>query len=281
MKLDIDHLRGWIGTTRETHDEISPRLANMLAAVLDEPGDLQTGDTAPIGIHWCLSPEIAPMHQLGPDGHPERGGFLPPVPLPRRMWAGGELVFEGDFQVGDTVRRVSRVADVSVREGRTGALCFVDVRHEYHSPRGLALSERHDIVYRAAEAPAATPATPPTAPLPQPDAQLTIEATPVLLMRYSAVTFNGHRIHYDRSYCVDVENYPGLIVHGPLQATFLLRMAHALRGGTLPKSFTFRGTAPLFDGTAFSVNGLAGQNDAADLWIADAHGRVTMRASAL
>lgn len=277
MELEIDHLKGWIGATRETEDEISPRLANSLAAVLDEAPTLAVGDVAPIGIHWCLSPEIAPMHRLGPDGHPARGDFLPPVPLPRRMWAGGELVFSGDFRVGEKVRRLSRVEDVAVKTGRTGTLCFVTVRHEYHTPRGLALRERHDIVYRAIEAPAG--GTPPANDMPAPTERLTIEGSAVLLSRYSAVTFNGHRIHYDRDYCREVEHYPGLIVHGPLQATYLLRMATAMNGGGLPGVFSFRGTAPLFDGGKFTVNG-AREADGAVLWVEDQGGAVTMKATA-
>lgn len=277
MELDIDHLNSWIGATRETVDEISPRLANSLAAVLDEATTLVSGEKAPIGIHWCLSPEIAPMHRLGPDGHPARGDFLPPVPLPRRMWAGGELVFSGDFRVGDKVRRLSRVEDVAVKTGRTGTLCFVTVRHDYHTPRGLALRERHDIVYRAIEAPAG--GTPPRNDMPEPAERLTVEGSAVLLSRYSAVTFNGHRIHYDRDYCREVELYPGLIVHGPLQATYLLRMATAMNGGRLPGHFEFRGTAPLFDGDKFTVNG-APEADGAVLWVENSGGAVTMKATA-
>ncbi|MFN3825572.1 MAG: MaoC family dehydratase N-terminal domain-containing protein [Pseudorhodobacter sp.] len=276
MDLDIDHLKGWIGATRETVDDITPRLANSLAAVLDEPVTLGLGDVAPVGIHWCLSPEFAPMGRLGPDGHPARGDFLPPVPLPRRMWAGGELEFSGDFRVGDRVRRVSEVADVVVKSGRTGTLCFVTVRHEYHGPRGLALRERHDIVYRAIEAPAG--GAPPNDAQPTPEETLSVEGSPVLLARYSAATFNGHRIHYDRDYCRDVELYPDLIVHGPLQATYLLRMATAMNAGGLPTRFAFRGTAPLFDGGVFTVNGVRGPES--QLWVTNSTGTVTMKATA-
>jgi len=277
MELDIDHLKGWIGATRETVDDISPRLAISLAAVLNEPTVLAMGDTAPIGIHWCLSPEIVPMARLGPDGHPARGDFLPPVPLPRRMWAGGELTFSGDFRVGDRVRRLSHVEDVVLKTGRTGTLCFVTVRHEYQTPRGLALRERHDIVYRAIEAPAG--GTPPRNDMPTPQERLSIDGSAVLLLRYSAATFNGHRIHYDRDYCREVEFYPGLIVHGPLQATYLLRMATAMNDGQLPNQFDFRGTAPLFDGGPFTVNG-AREAGGAVLWVENAEGAVTMKATA-
>lgn len=281
--LDIDHLKSWIGRTTESVDHISPRLAASLAAVLDESTDLSEGDEAPVCIQWCLSPQIAPMSGLGPDGHPARGGFLPPVPFPRRMWAGGLLEFSGDLRVGDRVARRSRIADVSLKEGRSGRLIFVAVDHEYHSPRGLALRERHDIVYReleqkpASAAPAS--ATAPAPPRPVAGQSFSIEATPVLLMRYSAVTFNGHRIHYDRDYCIREENYPGLIVHGPLQATYLLRLARRMNGGRMPARFEFRGLSPLFDGPAFTING---KREAAEttLWTADAAGTVTMKATA-
>lgn len=278
MELDIDHLKGWIGATRESHDEISPRLANSLAAVLDEEPVLKEGDLAPAGIQWCLSPEIAPMQRLGADGHPARGDFLPPVPLPRRMWAGGELEFSGDFRVGDKIRRLSRVGDVAAKTGRSGTLCFVAVHHEYHGPRGLVLKERHDIVYRAIEA--AAGGAPAKADMPEPAHRLEVEGSPVLLSRYSAVTFNGHRIHYDRDYCIREEFYPGLIVHGPLQATYLLRMACQMKGGALPSRFSFRGTSPLFDGTVFSVNGVAGEGENT-LWVQNDQGVMTMRASAV
>lgn len=277
IELDIDHLKSWIGVERESFDTITPRLASSLAAVLDEPCNLGAGDLAPVGIHWCLSPDIAPMSGLGVDGHPARGGFLPPVPLPRRMWAGGELRFTDTFRVGDEVHRVSRVQDVAVKTGRTGALCFVTVQHDYYTARGAALGERHDIVYRAIEAHKG--GEPQTAELPAPDVRLPVEATPTLLSRYSAVTFNGHRIHYDRDYCIGQEFYPGLIVHGPLQATYLLRMARQLNGDRFPARFAFRGTSPLFDGAVFTANGRR-EDNGIQLWVQNAAGTITMQASA-
>jgi 3-methylfumaryl-CoA hydratase len=278
-KIDIDHLRSWIGKTRESVDEISPRLAASLAAVLDEDCNLEVGDEAPPCIQWCLSPDIIPMSGLGPDGHPARGGFLPPVPLPRRMWAGGQLAFTGDLLVGDEVRRKSFISDVSLKEGRSGSLIFVAVKHEYYTPRGLALSERHDIVYRELES--KTAVAKPADPLAglEPDLSFSVNATPTLLMRYSAVTFNGHRIHYDRDYCRNEENYPGLVVHGPLQATCLLRLAHKMNGGRFPSNFSYRGLNPLFDGAAFSVN-IKNAGDQQQLWAADAMGLTTMTATA-
>jgi 3-methylfumaryl-CoA hydratase len=276
LELDISRLKRWIGAVRVSEDIITPRLANSLAAVLDEPCDMKAGDLAPVGTHWCLSPDIAPMSELGPDGHPPRGGFLPPVPLPLRMWAGGDLRFSGEFRVGDEVKRISRISDVAVKTGRTGTLCFVAVDHEYHNRTGLVLQERHDIVYRALEA--LTGGQPPKVELPEPDRRLEVEGTPVLLSRYSAVTFNGHRIHYDREYCIKEEFYPGLIVHGPLQANLLLRMARQMNGDAFPARFKFRGTSPLFDGSVFTVNGKA-ENEGLKLWIANADGVMTMQAS--
>lgn len=283
--IDEAHLRTWIGKERTVEDEISPRLAASLAAVLDEPVSFAPGDTAPTAIHWCLSPDIVPMSALGPDGHPARGDFLPPVPFPRRMWAGGELRFLDDLRVGDRVRRTSRIQDVSVKEGRSGALCFVAVVHAYETGRGLALEERHDIVYRTlepagAKATSEKPAgTKPAAEAPAPaDREERVNGDPVLLMRYSAATFNGHRIHYDRAYCIEEEGYPGLVVHGPLQATLLLRLARRMNGGAYPATFAFRGVSPLFDGQAFTVK--ARQSAPLSLWIENAAGRTTMTATA-
>jgi len=274
--LDLPHLKSWIGNTRSVTDTITPRLAASLAAVLDEKVELAEGDPAPAGIHWCLAPDIAPMTGLGADGHPARGGFLPPVPLPRRMWAGGRLRFHGDFRVGERVRRDSVIRDVAAKEGRSGALCFVTVAHEYHGAAGLVLSEEHDIVYREI-APTVLPA-PPATPR-QGDIRAGVEASPVLLARYSAVTFNGHRIHYDRDYARDEELYPGLIVHGPLQATYLLRMARDTFGA-MPGRFDFRGRAPLFDGGTFGLEARRDGDDWLELWTAARNGVVTLEAEA-
>ncbi|MBU6357027.1 MaoC family dehydratase N-terminal domain-containing protein [Acidiphilium sp.] len=255
MTLDIDHLKSWIGRTETARDVVAPRLVREFAATFDRDDPApRAGDPAPLAIHWCLAPPTAITAALGPDGHPARGGFLPPVPLPRRMWAGGTLRFADRLRVGDEVERRSRIADVVVKEGRAGPLCFVAVDHEIVSPRGLALTERHDIVYRAAAGGGAPPAEPvPLGPPPE-DAEWhrDMQAGPVTLFRYSALTFNGHRIHYDRSYAREAESYPGLIVHGPLQATLLLDFAAEI-GGAAPRHFTFRGLSPLFDFMPFRL----------------------------
>ena len=270
--LDLDRLRQWIGRAEETTDTVSPRLAKGLSATLD-----RNDDAVSPAIHWCLAPAIAPESELGPDGHPTRGGFLPPVPLPRRMWAGGVVDFADRLRLGDAVTRRSRVADVQIKEGRSGTLCFVTVEHEYRTERGRALAERQDIVYR--EADSATQADGPPETRPAPTWRRTLSADAVMLFRYSALTFNGHRIHYDRAYCREVVHYPGLVVHGPLQATLLVEHAAAARGGQVPRQFAFRAVRPLFDGAEFSLNAVE-ESGGLSLWVADRQGRATMTATA-
>ncbi|HEV2160196.1 FAS1-like dehydratase domain-containing protein [Bradyrhizobium sp.] len=279
-KLDIDHLRQWIGRSTEATDIVTAQLVMGLRATLfQEVGEPRTGDAAPFTVHWCLAQPVFPMSMLGPDGHPTRGGFLPPVPLPRRMWAGGEIEFLQPLQVGDESTRTSRIADVQVKTGSTGTLCFVSVEHSISSPRGTAIRERQDIVYRemTSNAPATAKAPP---PLPKAQHRETHVSDPVLLFRYSALTFNGHRIHYDRDYVTKVEGYPGLIFHGPLQAAFIIEMAAKLRGGKAPKKFTYRGVQPLFEGSEFSIN--ANETEAGlELWTANAEGQPTMKGTAV
>ena len=195
-KLDIDHLREWIGRTTEASDIVTAQLVKGLRATLfQEIGEPMPGDAAPFTTHWCLGQPVYPMSELGPDGHPTRGGFLPPVPLPRRMWAGGELEFIDALRVGDEAKRTSRIADVTMKTGSTGILCFVSVQHEVTTERGTAIRERQDIVYRdVSGAPQAAPAKAPPPP-PVAKHRESHMADPVLLFRYSALTFNGHRIH--------------------------------------------------------------------------------------
>jgi 3-methylfumaryl-CoA hydratase len=278
-KLDIEHLKQWIGRTTEATDIVTAQLVKGLRATLfQEIGEPKAGDAAPFTAHWCLAQPVFPMSQLGPDGHPTRGGFLPPVPLPRRMWAGGELEFAGALRVGDESKRTSRISDVTLKTGSTGTLCFVSVEHVVTSPRGVAIRERQDIVYRDVSG---APAAPAKAPSPPPVAQYREAhmSDPVLLFRYSALTFNGHRIHYDRDYVTKVEGYPGLIFHGPLQAALIVELAAKLRGGQPPKKFVYRGLQPLFEGSEFSVN--ANDNGPSmELWTANAAGQPTMKGTA-
>jgi 3-methylfumaryl-CoA hydratase len=277
--LDLDHLRQWIGRSEQVSDIVTAQLVKGLRATLFlDIGLPEPGDAAPHTVHWCLAQPVYPMDMLGPDGHPTRGGFLPPVPLPRRMWAGGQLQFLDPLRVGDEVTRSSTIADVTLKTGSTGALCFVTVQHVITTARGVAIRDRQDIVYRDIPSAAASP-TNPAAPPPAAKHHETHLADPVLLFRYSALTFNGHRIHYDRDYVTQVEGYPGLIVHGPLQAALLVECAAKLRDGAAPKTFAYRGVQPLFDGADFSVNA----NDTAEgleLWTAKSDGTPTMKATA-
>ena len=227
-------------------------------------------------ILFCLAQRAAPTAQLGPDGHPARGGFLPPVPLPRRMWAGGAFTFYGDLRFGDKARRTSSIADVTVKEGRTGTLCFVTVEHAGEANGVRVLDERQDIVYRGLDAAGGSGKAPPAAASGQ--HQRPMHAGPPLLFRYSALTFNGHRIHYDRRYVTEVEGYPGLIVHGPMQAAMLCDYATELRGAP-PKRFVFRGMSPLFDDDAFALHA-SEVGDTLEVWTAKADGTLCMSATA-
>jgi len=277
----LAQLQAWQGRTETLHDSITAAPMRGLSATLDRDDQAPLPGTplAPLW-HWLYFLPQVRQSGIGPDGHPRRGGFLPPVPLPRRMWAGGRLQWEADnpLALGDTVRRISRIESVTHKAGRSGDLLFVLVRHEIFNARGLALTEEQDIVYRPAAQPG-DPAPAPTQAAQDAPWQRALAPDPVLLFRYSALTFNGHRIHYDRDYVTKVEGYPGLIVHGPLQASLLIEFAARLRGHKAPAKFVYRGVQPLFDGAEFSVNAneVAGGLEA---WTANATGAVTMKGTA-
>lgn len=285
MTLDMDHLSSWIGKTEVMHETLSPELVERFNATLGSHFSASTGDPAPLLIHLCLAQPALPADQLGPDGHPRRGGFLPPVPLPRRMWAGGEMVFSAPLLIGAQVTRKSIIEDITQKQGSTGGLCFVTVRHEISSDGALAISERQDIVYR--DPPARTSSSHSDQPTgqsataePVPGGAHTrhIEPTSTMLFRYSAITFNGHRIHYDAPYARDVEGYEGLVVHGPMQATFMAHLAAEVKGKP-PKSFTYRGKSPLFVGKPFTVNATKTDNGMS-LWTAATDDHVAMQSEA-
>lgn len=277
----LAHLRTWEGRSETLRDEITAAPVRNLSATLDrdDPAPAHGTELPPLW-HWLYFLPSARQSELGPDGHPKRGGFLPPVPLPRRMWAGGRLQWHAPLRVGDAVERTSRIVSVTHKSGRTGDLVFVLVRHEVRNAQGLALTEEHDIVYRAAAQPG-DPVPPPTrAPA---EAPWTREIVPddVLLFRYSALTFNGHRIHYDRKYVTEVEGYPGLVVHGPLIATLLVDLARRQRPDARLASFGFKAVRPTFDLHPFRVNGQpAADGKGAQLWAQDHEGWLTMQAEA-
>jgi 3-methylfumaryl-CoA hydratase len=280
--LDNSLLQQWVGKTETTSSRVGAATANAMAATLDRPFD---GDALPPLWHWAYFWTAAPQSEIGPDGHPKRGGFLPPVPLPRRMWAGGRLKFAHPIRVGEAVTRRSTIAKVDAKQGRSGALVFVTVAHEILNAQGVAITEEHDIVYRDNPEPGAAAPVPQQAPA---DEQFSraITPDPVLLFRYSALTFNGHRIHYDRSYVTEVEGYPGLIVHGPLIATLLVDLLRRELPGAVLKQFDFKAASPLFDIHPFTVCGKREADGSiaaghVDLWARNHLGQLAMSARAM
>ncbi|MBM08273.1 MAG: acyl-CoA dehydrogenase [Magnetovibrio sp.] len=282
MKVDITNLKKWIGKTEEHSEIIFATPMAGLAATLDHSANIapQMGDALPPAGHWLYFLPKSPMREIGSDGHVKLGGFLPPVGLPRRMWAGGRIEFIRPLCIGDTARRLSTIKSVDYKRGKSGELVFVVVGHEIFAMDQLAIKEEHNIVYREAHEPGkSSPVTkraPETAKWSR-----EISPDPVLLFRYSALTFNGHRIHYDRPYALNEEGYPGLVVHGPLIATLLMDLCCQENPSSSLVSFDYRAISPLFDIETFTVNGTPGDdNKTASLWAANHTGGVAMQAEA-
>lgn len=261
-----------IGRETTLHDQIDPWRAAALHATMDADGPPPT-NTLPPFWHWIYFLEARPARELGRDGHPARGGFIPDLGLPRRMWAGGRLTFHAPLPIGAPAAKRTVIKAITEKTGRTGPLAFVTLRHEISGPDGLAVTERQDIVYRQDPAPDEPHPTPPTAPEDETSAR-TVRCGPTMLFRYSALTFNGHRIHYDRDYAKDVEGYAGLVVHGPLIAQMLLSEAAAL--GPVA-GFSFRAASPAFD---FEDIALCARQDGdvTTLWARGPDGRLIMSA---
>ncbi len=279
--IDLAHLRKWVGSTEQAADVLTAWKTGAFAAMLDRDDPApQSGDPLPPLWHWMLCVPYVRQSAVGPDGHAARGGFLPPVPLPRRMWAGGRLEFLKPLRVGEPVTRRSEVASVQHKAGRSGDLVFVLVKHEYSGANGPAIREEHDIVYRPLPAPDA----PAPAPTPAPEGatwEREIVPDDVLLFRYSALTFNGHRIHYDRRYVTEVEGYPGLIVHGPMIATMLVDLLRDSLPASRLARFEFRAMRPVFDIAPFRLCGKPSEEPGkAELWVRDADGFLAMQATA-
>ena len=279
--MNVDYLKEWLGRTESRSDQITLTPIAALSATLDrDDAPPRAGDALPPLWHWLYFLPIFRQSEAGPDGHPKRGGFLPPVPLPRRMWAGSRMKFHHPLRLGETISRDSTIVDVSNKEGRSGPLVFVRVRHQIGNAAGVALTEEHDIVYRENPTPGDSPPKPQAAPG---NHGFSREVRPddVLLFRYSALTFNGHRIHYDRRYATEVEGYPGLVVHGPLIATLLMDLLRRNIADAIVASFTFRAVKPLFDIAPFSVCGkVEADGKTVRLWAKDAEGWLTMDATA-
>ena len=280
----LAHLQSWVSKTETLSDELVAAPVRGLSATLDreDPSPVAGTTLLPPLWHWLYFLPQQRQSEIGPDGHAKRGGFLPPVPLPRRMWAGGRLKWlpENPLRVGDAVRRVSRIESVTHKAGRTGDLLFILVKHQVHNAMGLTLTEEHDIVYRAATQPG-DPAPSPVAAEQGAVWQREIVPDDVLLFRYSALTFNGHRIHYDRRYATEVEGYPGLIVHGPLIATLLLDLVRRNAPQALVAGFDFKAVRPTFDLNPFRLNGQpSADGKTVRLWAQDHEGWLTMQGSA-
>lgn len=274
----MDSYQDWIGRSEEMVDVITASPAQRMAATLNRADVFTEGTPLPPAWHWLYFLPVVRMDHTGADGHAQRGGFLPPVTLPRRMWAGGRLAFHRPLRVGERALRKSTVADVTIRQGNSGQLVFVLVRHEIIGDDGLALLEEQDIVYRELSSGQAGQPTPQSAPA-EPQFSREIAPDPVLLFRYSALTFNSHRIHYDRTYCTDVEGYPGLVVHGNLTATLLLDVLQAHAPDRRVTAFSFRAVAPLYDTAPFRVEGRIDGSEA-KLWALNAAGELAMQGSA-
>lgn len=280
MADNFEQLRDWVGNKEVRNDVVTAWPITALAATVDDQKICgENGVSVPPGWHWLLFLEAKPASELGADGHPKRGGFLPPVPLPRRMWAGGRIEFLRPLKIGENVTRESEIISVEPKSGNTGTLVFVTVRHTIAGSSSTAIVEDQNIVYR--EAAKKGDPLPPGKQAPT-NAQWTRRVMPdaVMLFRYSALTFNGHRIHYDKDYAINQEHYSGLVVHGPLQATLLLDLCRQ-NSPTPVKKFDYRAQYPIFSGAAFTVNGnLDIASTTADVWTTSEAGNYAMRGTA-
>ena len=276
MNDDVTNLQQWVGR-KETHRDVATAwpIAAMAATLDRHDPPPREGDTIPDGWHWSYFLETSPASDLAQDGHTKRGGFLPPVTLPRRMWAGGRLDFRRAIKIGESLSRESEILSVTAKSGNSGNLIFVTVRHTVSTSNQVAVVEEHDIVYRDAAVPGAP--TPPAKPAPaNPGWQHEVMPDEAMLFRYSALIFNAHRIHYDIDYCRKEEGYPGLIVHGPLQTTLLLDLSRRFAGKPV-RHLDYRAMSPLFHNNKIIVGGiLAADGASARLWTAGPSGNLAM-----
>jgi 3-methylfumaryl-CoA hydratase len=276
--VDINALQQWVGKTQTCSEVISEPPVAALSAALDYSHPRAAhGEKLPNCWHWLYFQRPAAASDLSVDGHPKKGDFMPPVPLPRRMWAGSRLQFPSDLRLGREVRRVSTISSIAHKQGRSGELVFVTVNHQLFCEGILALEEEQDLVYREA-GPSGVVTAPKSAPA---IAQWEREILPdtVLLFRYSALTFNSHRIHYDRDYAVKAEGYPSLVVQGPLVATLLLDLLYREEPGVQVSAFEFRAVRPVLQGNPLRLQGRRDDREVS-LWALDAAGQLSMEARA-
>jgi 3-methylfumaryl-CoA hydratase len=258
--MDKLNTEAWIGREAMDRGCLTEGHAAQVSATLGEEVPLREGDPMPLLWHWCAFPTTAPNDQLGRDGHARGSSIQPPVYLPRRMWAGGSLCFHRPLRVGEPIERRSRIRSMVEKAGKTGPMVLLTLDHLIFGRDGLAVEERQDIVYLEIPETFVPPAR---QPLPAPTVD-SIETPETLLFRYSALTFNAHRIHYDLPYTQQVEKYPALVVHGPLQAMLLMRTARRRRPGSLV-FFDFRGVHPMFAGTPCDI-ALREDDEGMELW---------------
>ena len=280
MAQDLEKLKEWIGQKESAVDYVTVPAVHRLAATLDRGDPMpRVGDPLPAGWHQILFPRVVRHSQIGADGHPERGDFLPPVPLPRRMFAGKRTTFHESLRVGDEVRRDSVIQEVNIKHGRTGTMVFVTVKTDLTSPRGLAITEEQDLVYREAAAPGAPPQ--PSQPAPGRAVwSRTVTPDPVMLFRYSALTFNGHRIHYDLPYVTQVEGYPGLVMNGGLTTLLVFELART-HASTPIRYFSSRNVRALFANQPITLGGEpSADNKTAKLWALNPDGALALTAEA-
>ncbi len=275
---DRANLTGWIGREQRISQTLNPFPARALAAMLDHARLPDAGDALPVAWHWLYFLETPASAGTGLDGHPAKGVFLPPIPLPRRMWASGSLELSAPLRLGEPAQKVSTIRAVEHKQGKSGELFFVTIDHDVHQGGNLCVHEQQTIVYREM----------PTEHVPLPpgesasgagDWQRTVHIDPVLLFRFSALTYNGHRIHYDRDYATHTEGYPGLVVHGPLLVILLLDLVRAQQPEPHVKAVRFRALRPTFDLGALSLHGRR-DGSLATLWSADGDGYLGMSATA-
>jgi len=273
--IDLTALRAAIDQETRLTERVDPTAVARFRATFDLENSPAEANVVPPLFHFCLCQPVVSTSRLGQDGHPALGSVQPPDALPRRMWAGGEVTFHHPIGVGQSVTRTTKVTDVRLKKGRSGTLCFVTVHHSLESDDVLAITERQDIVYRANKS-TLRDARPPA---PEGERSRKILVTEPLLFRYSALTFNAHRIHYDAPYARDTEGYSGLVVHGPLQATLLCQFASDI-GGRPPDVFSFRSLAPILGLGAISLRAEKRNDDALKLWTATAEGPIATEATA-
>jgi len=286
--MDLDYLEQWTRNKPVIQTEtLCRRPALGLAALLDQSRSLETGEVLPPLWQWVYFTPTPLASELGLDGHPKRGGLLPPVPLPRRMWAASRIQFNAPLYLGETVQKQSGVTAVKFKQGASGPLLFVNVDHQYSVGAELRISEQQTLVYVGTEpelnVESKTESNAETenhAHIEPGEWSRRIQPDPVLLFRYSALTSNTHRIHYDREYAMNVEGQPGLLVHAPLTATLMSGLLHEHIPGLRMSEFSFRALRPLVDSLSFSIHGKRGNDDTVRLWALDAGGRLAVQATA-